>query len=223
MAPKILSSHNFYMWEDDVVYNPPDVVDIANPVNVINNLPELADILGVPVNFTPNLDLYKFFDDLDNFFGVADVSEDEEVSDDEDVPEVEDNPPNIYDDQLRTMTQRQDITINQLNVMTKNERNEIWQEIQQYLLDKPDIRFNIDRFERYIIANYEPEVEDEDMFFGFNGATIVEALEESVSPEFRRTDEFHEIAFAIIRENKFISTIINASFRNQHNVEICDE
>ena len=140
-----------------------------------------------------------------------------------DIPEVEDNPPNVYDVQLMEMTQRQDITINQLNVMTKAERNEIWQEIQQYLLDQPDIRFNIDRFERYIIANYEPEVEDEDMFFGFNGGTIVEALEESVSPEFRRTEEFHEIAFAIIRENKFISTILNSSFRNQHGVEICDE
>ena len=103
-----------------------------------------------------------------------------------DIPEVEDNPPNVYDVQLMEMTQRQDITINQLNVMTKAERNEIWQEIQQYLLDQPDIRFNIDRFERYIIANYEPEVEDEDMFFGFNGGTIVEALEESVSPEFRQ-------------------------------------
>ena len=212
MAPKILSSHNFYMWEDDVVYNPPDVVDIANPVNVINNLPELADILGVPVNFTPNLDLYKFFDDLDNFFGVADVS------DDEDVPEVEDNPPNIYDDQLRTMTQRQDITINQLNVMTKAERNEIWQEIQQYLSEQPDICFDIDSFERYIVANYEPERDDED-YYSFDGETITYALGESVSPYFRHTYEFNDIADTITHEYKFISTILNSAFRNQFNLD----
>ena len=157
----------------------------------------------------------NFVDDWDATDVIDIVNAFDNLEDGSDVPEVKEN---VYDAKLREMTQRQDITINQLEYMTKAERNEIWQEIQQYLVERTDICFDIDSFERYIVANYEPERDDED-YYSFDGETITYALGESVSPYFRHTYEFNDIADTITHEYKFISTILNSAFRNQFNLD----